>query len=106
MSFQMMFHSVILANSSNMRKTLKLLLAGLLATFLLPGYLGAQDFPEKQNPPRLVNDFAGMLKPEEVTALENKLVAFNDSTTTQIAIVTVNSLNGYSKSDYAQRLFF
>ena len=37
-------------------------------------------------------------------ALEEKLVAFNDSTSTQIAIVTVSDLKGYDKADYAQRL--
>lgn len=64
----------------------------------------AQDFPEKPVPPRLVNDFAGMLNSNEINALENKLVAFNDSTSTQIAIVIVTSLHGYDKADYAVRL--
>jgi len=64
----------------------------------------AQDIPEKPSPPRLVNDFARMLNSMEISALENKLVTFNDSTTTQIVIVTVNELNGYAVSDYAQRL--
>ncbi len=64
----------------------------------------AQDFPDKPVPPRLVNDFAGMLSRDEVNALEQKLVSFNDSTSTQIAIVTVPSLKGYDKADYAQRL--
>jgi uncharacterized protein len=45
-----------------------------------------------------------MLKAEEVNMLERKLVAFNDSTSTQIAVVTVPSLGGYDVSDYAQRL--
>lgn len=64
----------------------------------------AQDIPEKPVPPRLVNDFAGMLTMQEINALENKLIAFNDSTTTQIAIVTVEDLGGYNVADYAQRL--
>jgi uncharacterized protein len=64
----------------------------------------SQNIPERPNPPRLVNDFAGMLKAEEVNMLEQKLVAFDDSTSTQIAIVIVPSLGGYVKSDYAQRL--
>jgi uncharacterized protein len=64
----------------------------------------SQDLPERPSPPRLVNDFAGMLSTDEVASLENKLVAFNDSTSTQIAIVTVPTLMGYNKSDYAQRL--
>ena len=54
----------------------------------------SQDFPERPVPPRLVNDFAGMLNQDEVNSLEQKLVAFNDSTSTQIAIVTVPTLDG------------
>ena len=64
----------------------------------------SQDIPERPVPPRLVNDFAGMLKADEVSMLEQKLVAFSDSTSTQIAIVIVPSLGGYDKADYAQRL--
>jgi uncharacterized protein len=64
----------------------------------------SQDIPNKPVPPRLVNDFAGMLKPEDVNILEHKLDLFNDSTSTQIAIVIVPTLNGYDKADYAQRL--
>jgi uncharacterized protein len=64
----------------------------------------AQDFPERPVPPRLVNDFAGMLEPQEINALENKLVAFNDSSSTQIAIVILKDLNGYEIKDYGQRL--
>jgi uncharacterized protein len=79
----------------------------LLPVFLLTmltGTIHAQDFPDKPVPPRLVNDFAGMLNSNEINALERKLVDFNDSTATQIAIVTVTSLHGYDKADYAQRL--
>jgi uncharacterized protein len=64
----------------------------------------SQDLPERPSPPRLVNDFTGILSQDEVNSLEQKLVEFNDSTSTQIAVVTVPTLNGYDKSDYAQRL--
>ncbi len=64
----------------------------------------SQDLPERPVPPRLVNDFTGLLNADEAHMLETKLVAFNDSTSTQIAIVVVPSLQGYDKSDYAQRL--
>lgn len=74
----------------------------LIASFL--SRIAAQDFPEKPFPPRLVNDFAGMLSTQEVYALEEKLVAYEDSTSTQIAIVTVSDLKGYDKADYAQKL--
>ncbi|MDP4222559.1 MAG: TPM domain-containing protein [Bacteroidota bacterium] len=66
--------------------------------------LSAQEFPEKPVPPRLVNDFAGMLSQHEADMLEQKLDAYNDSTSTQIAIVSVTDLHGYDKSDYAQQL--
>lgn len=68
------------------------------------GVLFAQDIPDKPSPPRLVNDFAGLLSARERTMLEQKLVVFNDSTSTQIAIVIVRDLKGYDKADYAQRL--
>ncbi len=66
--------------------------------------VNAQEFPERPVPPRLVNDLTGMLSGQEVDALERKLVAFDDSTSTQIAIVIVSDLSGYDKADYAQRL--
>lgn len=84
-----------------MRKSIYLVCSLLL---LLVSTTYSQDFPAKPNPPRLVNDFAGMLKPGEAERLEQKLVAFNDSTSTQIAVVTVKSLQGYDVADYAQRL--
>jgi uncharacterized protein len=76
----------------------------LLLTVLLTGVVSAQDLPEKPFPPRLVNDFAGMLNSQEINALEEKLVAFDDSTSTQIAVVTVSDLMGYEVADYTQRL--
>ena len=60
--------------------------------------------PEIPNPPRLVNDFANLLSPDELQTLEAKLVAFNDSTSVQIAVVIVPTLGGYEKADYAQQL--
>jgi uncharacterized protein len=78
-------------------------LALLLGT-IFTGTAFSQKLPERPVPARLVNDIASMLNEEEVSSLEMKLVAFNDSTSTQIAIVTVPSLMGYDKADFAQRL--
>jgi len=63
-----------------------------------------EGIPEPPNPPRLVNDFANLLSSEELQSLESKLVAFNDSTSVQIAVVIVPTLGGYEKADYAQQL--
>jgi uncharacterized protein len=78
----------------------------ILALILLITGIGfAQSgIPDKPEPPRLVNDFANILSSDQVQTLESKLVAFNDSTSVQIAVVIVPSLNGYDKSDFAQRL--
>ncbi len=62
----------------------------------------AQKFPDKPN--RLVNDYTQTLSTEEASALEQKLLAFNDSTSTQIAVVLINDLEGYDVADYAVRL--
>jgi len=76
----------------------------LLVNILFSNCLSAQDIPDRPVPQRLVNDFAGLLSEWEAQTLEEKLVAFNDSTSNQIAIVTVPSLSGYDIVDYAQRL--
>ncbi len=52
--------------------------------------------PPKPNPPRLVNDFANVLTPEQEQALERKLVSYDDSTSTQIAVVTMTSTGDYA----------
>jgi len=85
-------------------KNFLLIAAILLIPTISANNLSAQDIPERPVPPRLVNDFAGMFSSQEVSALEQKLVLFNDSTSNQIAIVTVPSLSGYDIIDYAQRL--
>ncbi len=65
----------------------------------------AQDLLPKPNPARLVNDAANILSREQVAILEQRLVALDDSTTNQIAIVIIPTLNGYDVADYANKLF-
>ena len=65
----------------------------------------AQNLPEPMSPKRLVNDFVGVFTPQQQQALEQKLVAFDRKTSTQIAIVTVADLEGYAPGEYAQRLY-
>jgi uncharacterized protein len=68
--------------------------------------VSAQDIklPERPDPPRLVNDMAGMLTYNDARTLEQKLVAYSDSTSTQIAVVIVPSLNGADIAQYATEL--
>ncbi len=69
----------------------------------LPFIALADDFPERSN--TLVTDYTGTLSQQEQISLEQKLVAFNDSTSTQIAIVIVRSVGGYDIADYSVQLF-
>jgi uncharacterized protein len=63
-----------------------------------------QGIPERPSPPHLVNDLAGLLKPDERNTLERKLVSFDDSTSTQIAVVIVDSLYGQDISSLAYEI--
>lgn len=65
----------------------------------------AQNFPAKPNPPKLVNDLADVLSPDEEAMLERKLVAYDDSTSNQVAILTIRTLDGYPIEEYALRIF-
>jgi uncharacterized protein len=64
----------------------------------------AQNIIAKPNPATLVTDVAGVLTPEQKQALENKLVAIDDSSSNQIAVVIIPSLDGYPKEEYANKL--
>lgn len=55
---------------------------------------GQLKIPEIPNPPRLVNDYANLLSANDKALLEQKLVNYADSTSTQIAVVIIESLQG------------
>ncbi|OQP47520.1 methanol dehydrogenase [Niastella yeongjuensis] len=82
-----------------------------LKLFLLPALCfislitSAQDIPARPNPPRLVNDFAGVLSPDEEARLEQQLVAYDDSTSNQVAVVLLKTLNDYPIEEYSLKLF-
>lgn len=76
----------------------------LIPGLLLALVLFAQELPERPNPPRLVNDRANLLTPDQQNALERKLVAFDDSTSNQIAIVILESIGDADPGDYATEL--
>lgn len=58
--------------------------------------LSAQNTPPRPSPPRLVNDLAGILSEAERGELEKKLVLYNDSTSTQIVVVTIKTTGDYT----------
>lgn len=76
-----------------------------LQAFLFANNSFAQNIIAKPSPVTLVTDVAGVLTPEQKQALENKLVAIDDSSSNQIAVVILPSLDGYPKEEYATKLF-
>jgi len=69
---------------------------------LLASTAKADDFPPRPN--TLVTDYTNTLSGEQKQSLESTLVAFNDSTSTQIAVVIMRSVGGNDIADYATQL--
>ena len=80
----------------------RILLALLLVLFF--GTVSNAQLPRPSTPPRLVNDYSGTLSSSQINALEHKLVAYNDSTSTQILVMLVDDLQGYSIEKYATEI--
>lgn len=81
--------------------------SGILLLFFLSlalNFSGIAQIPPKPNPPKLVNDLANLLTPDQVSSLEGKLIQYNDTTSTQIVVITLSDLNGYDIDDLAQRI--
>lgn len=64
----------------------------------------AMAIPQRPEPQRLVNDFAGLFQPTQREGLEHMLVEFDDTTSNQIAVITTLDLEGYDAADYATRI--
>ncbi len=80
-----------------------LLIFSLLLSFLSQAQ-HEDKIPPRPSPAKLVNDESGLLMPYQVKQLEDKLVAYDDSTSNLIVIVIVESLNGLEANEYATAL--
>jgi len=57
------------------------------------------------SPAGFVNDYAGLLRADEKKDLESKLTQFNASSSNELAIVTIKSLEGDTIENFANQLF-
>ena len=73
----------------------------IILIFQVYAALAVVDRPKQR---QLVNDLGNILSPAEEKKLERKLVAFDNSTSTQISIVTIVSLEGADIAGYAFEL--
>lgn len=77
-------------------------LFAILLTLMLIGTASAEWLPEKSN--RLVNDYSGILALSQCQALEQRLLAFNDSTSNQVVIIITPTIDGDDEDAAAQRV--
>jgi uncharacterized protein len=90
----------------NFRKYILFLLVGFaVSARAQQNYTGIEDLLKQRPDKKLVHDYTGKLSPTQVDHLEKKLVAYDDSTSTQIAVLLVPSLNGYSIETAANEIY-
>ncbi len=97
-----MIGAAIAARSLASRRKLQtgirvVLLAALAASALVATASAAPNYPKLTG---RVTDQAGLLSASDKADIESELAAIEQTSTDQIAIVTVNSLDGYSIEDY------
>lgn len=94
---------IIKRKTNRKMKLSQKIVVGLL--LLLPVFAFAQNIPSRPNPPKLVNDLANVLSADQEATLERKLVAYDDSTSNQVVVLLINSLNDYPIEEYALQVF-
>ena len=73
----------------------------IITVFIYLSTISVAQIPDRPVPPRLVNDFANILSASEISQLEDSLVQFARTTSTQIVVVTVPDLEGNDPGDFA-----
>jgi uncharacterized protein len=83
-----------------MKKLIIIMLTGLFMASSVSG----QDIPDPMQPPRMVNDFSGLLEAGDREQLEKKLQDFYYETSTQIYVVILDDIAGYDIADFTFQL--
>lgn len=98
-------HSIMQAGSIPLLA--RCLIVFLIVLPLVAGLAGQvqQELYERLNPTGFVNDFAGVFPPNQRSELESFLAEVERKTTSQIAVVTISSLEDNEIRDFANRLF-
>jgi len=79
----------------------------IVVIFLITGTLqifGQENLPVPDKPTSWVNDYAAVFSSAEKNQLDQKLKNFQDRSSTQIFIVTIDENNGYAQADLSQRI--
>ena len=81
------------------------MLALLFCGNVLRAQIPDKDLPPRPSPPHLVNDLAGVIAPLDREELERKLLDYERTSSTQIAVVTLRSIGDYEVAQYGTELF-
>lgn len=77
-----------------MYKSIKKYIAFFITILLAQVAFSQFTIPEKPTMQTSVYDYANLLTSEQKSALESKLIQYSDSTSTQIVVITVETING------------
>lgn len=69
---------------------------------LLIGQASAKDYPNLNN--KLVNDFAGLMTPDQIQNLTDMLLQINSNTSVEMTVVTIASTDGEDKVMFANHM--
>lgn len=83
---------------------MRMVLMSISAILLVSLAAASAAVPQRPEPARFVNDFAGVFQAAQTDSLESRLAAYSDSTSTQIVVVTVSDLEGMDAASYATEI--
>lgn len=83
---------------------IRMVLMSISAILLVSLAAASAAVPQRPEPARFVNDFAGVFQAAQADSLESRLAAYSDSTSTQIVVVTVSDLEGMDAASYATEI--
>ena len=83
---------------------MRMVLMSISAILLVSLAAASAAVPQRPEPARFVNDFAGVFQAAQADSLESRLAAYSDSTSTQIVVVTVSDLEGMDAASYATEI--
>src|SRR5690606_721147 len=78
----------------SLKKEKGIIIAFLITLLAFSSSFAQFEIPKKPDIQTSVYDYANLLSPAEKSSLEEKLIKYSDTTTTQIVVAIINSTNG------------
>jgi len=88
-----------------MQRKLFFLVLSFLFVFSSASFVFAQTIPNLPTLQKYVNDYAGVLSPNEVNQINNLAAQIEANTTVQVGVLTINSTQPYDIDTYSNQVF-